>query len=84
MKSHYGHKQLMITAAHRYCLGRSSYIVSECCEWLMRIWHKIEPEVRERIICETREAIALGLADHKCDVENWNELLAWAKSYTGP
>lgn len=31
-----GHDHLMVIAATRYCLGRMSYIVSDCADWLIK------------------------------------------------
>lgn len=33
-----GHDHLMVIAATRYCLGRMSYIVGDCADWLIKIW----------------------------------------------
>ena len=46
MKPDYGMNDLMVTAAFRYCLGRQTYIVGECAEWLIRIWPKINSGAR--------------------------------------
>jgi len=34
----YGRGGLMITAAVRYCIGRRSYIVSDCVDWILANW----------------------------------------------
>ena len=36
-------------SAVRYCLGRRTYIVSDCQEWLCEIWDKL-PEKAQTII----------------------------------
>lgn len=33
--------------AFRYCLGRRTYVVSDCVKWLMRNWDKFDPHVRD-------------------------------------
>lgn len=34
----FGRKDLMAVAAFRYCLGRRTYIVDECADWLIEQW----------------------------------------------
>jgi hypothetical protein len=34
----YGRSGLMIIAATRYCIGRRSYIVSDCVDWILANW----------------------------------------------
>lgn len=38
----YGRDQLMVVAAVRYSLGRSSSIVSVCADWLLKIWPALD------------------------------------------
>lgn len=45
----WGLNGLMAVSAVRYCLGRSTYIVSDCQEWLCDIWDKL-PEKAQTII----------------------------------
>lgn len=73
----WGPHHIMVTAAHRYCLGRRTYIVSSCVYWLMAIWSKVEPHTKNMIIRETQEAIDSGAAGDTCDVDQWNKLLKW-------
>lgn len=35
----YGMDGLMITAAIRYCIGRRTYIVGECVDWILANWN---------------------------------------------
>lgn len=35
----YGMNGLMITAAVRYCIGRRTYIVGECADWILSNWN---------------------------------------------
>ncbi len=72
----YGRDQLMITAAHRYYLGRSAYIVDDCCRWLKAHWENLNEDVRKRIIEETEEAIEKGCAGMEMDVETWKQLMS--------
>ena len=47
MKPDYGFNDLMIVAAVRYCLGRRTYIVGACAEWMLRNWSKWPENVRQ-------------------------------------
>lgn len=44
--SPYGRDDLMVLAAVRYCLGRMSYIVGDCCEWLPQVWPRLTPNMK--------------------------------------
>lgn len=65
---------LMIMAAFRYCLGRQTYIASECAEWLEKIWPEITPSTQELIIKEIKEAINKGRISD-IDLHAWERLL---------
>lgn len=56
---------LMVTAAHRYCLGRESYIVSACIEWLTAVWPVLEANTQSVILRDTIGAIMDGEAGSK-------------------
>ena len=34
----WGFNQLMVIAAFRYCVGRQTYIVGACADWLIEVW----------------------------------------------
>ena len=86
-KIKYGHgrNDLMIIAAVRYCLGRSSYIVNDCCEWLIESWPQIPEKTRGTIRrdiedefkrddedrAEGRQHKALGW---DCDRQDWERV----------
>lgn len=53
----FGRGDLMAVAAVRYCLGRMSYIVGDCCEWLPQVWDTLEPNARTVILRDIDEAI---------------------------
>lgn len=76
----WGTHHIFITAAHRYCLGRRTYIVNMCVSWLKSIWDKIEPETKKRILIETQEAIDKELAGDECDVDAWKSLVKFIES----
>ena len=52
----YGRGDLMAVAAVRYCLGRSSYIVGDCCEWLPQAWPTLSESARNIIKRDVEEA----------------------------
>ena len=54
----FGRGDLMATAAVRYCLGRRSYIVGDCADWLIQQWRNIDPRARVIIDRDIREAVA--------------------------
>jgi hypothetical protein len=43
----YGRDHLMVIAAVRYCLGRSTYIVGDCADWLIPLWPSLPENVRK-------------------------------------
>jgi len=67
--------QLMVMAAHRYCLGRRSYIVSCCIEWISQHWDQFESNTKANLIRDTIEAIATDCAGSDIDLRSWKELV---------
>lgn len=57
MNSPYGRGDLMAMAAVRYCLGRSTYIVSDCADWLVAVWPTLQPGMQAVIRRDIAEAI---------------------------
>lgn len=55
--SQYGRGDLMATAAVRYCLGRMSYIVGDCVDWLIEQKDNIDPKALKIIVRDIKEAI---------------------------
>lgn len=72
--------QLIAIAAHRYCLGRRSYIVGACVEWLRDVWPDLTPQTRGVVIRDTRDALERGEAGDCMDEQEWAGFLAWAES----
>ena len=68
--------QLMVMAAHRYCLGRSSYIVSSCIEWLDRHWDQISDNTKQVVLRDTQSAVSENLAGHDFDRRAWQAFLS--------
>ena len=52
----FGRADLMAMAAFRYCLGRSTYIVGDCADWLIAQWPNIDPQQRAVILRDLEEA----------------------------
>lgn len=61
----------MVTAAHRYCLGRQSYIVGACIEWLSAWWDSFDDNTKAIIIRDTVEALQDNMAGSYLDKEAW-------------
>lgn len=73
--------QLMVMAAHRYCLGRQSYIVSSCIAWLRAHWGQLDLETRNVILRDTIEALIEERAgDKSIDAPEWLSFAQWAAS----
>jgi hypothetical protein len=54
--SPWGRDDLMAMATVRYCLGRMTYIVSDCADWLIEHWENIAENTREIIKRDIEEA----------------------------
>lgn len=70
--------QLMISAAHRYCLGRQSYIVSSGIEWLTQWWSHCERNTKRCIVRDTIHAIQDDTAGSKYDLADWLVFAEWS------
>jgi uncharacterized protein YbdZ (MbtH family) len=66
--------ELMIMAAHRYCLGRQSYIVSSCIDWLNAHWSKFSDKSQILLLRDTLLALMDRLAGSETvDAPLWKE-----------
>jgi len=76
--------QLMVMAAHRYCLGRRSYIVLSCIDWLREVWQVVGNNTRNVIVRDTVEA--LQDMDWRVDghIDVWKEFAEWAFAQMAP
>lgn len=74
-KPEWGSQNLMVMAAFRYCLGRRTYIVGVCVEWIINYWDDFDQTTKRIILEETKEAIEKGLAGDKCDSDYWKKVL---------
>lgn len=75
--------QLMVMAAHRYCLGRQTYIVGSCIEWLRLWWPKFDRNTRNVIVRDTVEALQDNCAGSECDARDWKAFAEWAWDQMG-
>lgn len=94
----WGAGQFVVIATFRYCLGRQTYIVQECADWLLLHWPVIEQPVRnliqrelERAFEQDDKARAGDAQGYKplgwdCDREQWERVRSlWANAeLTGP
>ena len=70
--------QLMIMAAHRYCLGRESFIVNSCIEWLREWWFQFEKNTKEIIIRDTIAALMdRDAGSPTIDEPEWKRFAKW-------
>lgn len=67
--------QLMVMAAHSYCLGRQSYIVGSCIDWIYAWRDEFEDNTINVILRDTIDAIDQNLAGSEYDKESWMELV---------
>lgn len=74
--------QLMAMAAHRYCLGRSSYIVGPCHEWIRRRWEEFDAGTRAVMMQDTAEWLAEGVPGRRFEYQDeWYRLFLWMQSH---
>jgi len=64
---------LMVTAAHRYCLGRASYIIGSAIEWLTDYWDSFGQQTQSTILRDTITAIAHNRAGYGMDKRDWTQ-----------
>ena len=76
--------QLMVMAAHRYCLGRRSYIVGACIEWLRTWWPSFDDGTRSVIVGDTIAALMDHEAGDYGDVRDWMVFARWAYEQLSP
>jgi hypothetical protein len=79
------HDHLMIIAATRYCLGRMTYIVGDCADWLIKTWPLLSEQTKAIIQRDIEEAFKQDdkareegsgyrpLGDH-CDRQQWDRV----------
>lgn len=75
----------MAVCAFRYCVGRQSYAVGACIDWLKANWERIRPSERAVIVRDLEEEFAREprlryLGDPRIDEPRWREFLEWARA----
>jgi hypothetical protein len=83
----WGWEELMVIAAFRYCLGRRTYIVETCADWVVKMWPVFSEKSRaiikrdlEQAFCDDDRHRAEGdtyktLGDD-CDRRAWEKVRA--------
>ena len=66
----------MIFCAFRYCLGRMTYAVSICADYLTAHWRKLHPDTQKMIHQEIQKAFERSEYGHECDYEDWQRVLS--------
>lgn len=88
----WGYDDIMVVAAFRYCLGRRTYIVQDCVNWLIDYWPQFNPGVKQIIAGDledefAKEEIRLKEGDpftfsslgDNCDKVEWEKVRALYK-----
>jgi hypothetical protein len=65
--------QLMVMAAHGYCLGRQTYIVGAAIDWLWQHREHFEDQVKSIIVRDTVIALMDGHAGADPDAKDWKD-----------
>jgi hypothetical protein len=77
--------QLMIMCAHSYCLGRQTYVVGTCVDWIIAHLDWLTTNTRQVIARDTLVAIARDCAGSRTiDVPVWRKLLETIWVTLGP
>lgn len=71
----------MVMCAFRYNLGRMTYSVHDCAEWLKEIWPVLPFEVHDMIIKEIDEAIVENRSGMPMDTAVWLDLKEFHRDY---
>lgn len=65
----------MAVYAFRYCLGRKTYCVSDCVNWLIANWYTLEKIDQTLIVKEINEAFNTNNYGMDIDKREWERLL---------
>lgn len=82
MEAMSAHDHLMVISATRYCIGRMTYVVGDCCGWLIKIWPLLSECTQNIIKRDIEEAFKRDDEDreagrdykaigHDCDRAEW-------------
>lgn len=81
------HDHLMVIAATRYCIGRMTYVVNDCADWLIKIWPMLSQKTTSIIQRDIEEAFKRDDEDREsgrlykalgndCDRQDWERVRA--------
>jgi hypothetical protein len=76
--------QLMALAAFRYCLGRRSYIVGSCLQWLRDTWEQFEQNTKSVMVRDTIEALMDDRTGMEWDTQGWLEFARFRMNQLTP
>jgi hypothetical protein len=69
---------MMVIAAFRYCLGRQSYIVGMCIDFLKQVWGQLDKNDKDIIMKEIAEELnRKPRIESKYLIDDWTTLLNW-------
>ena len=70
--------QIMIMGAHRYALGRRTYVVSSMISWLQKNWEYVNDNSRFTIFRDTaREVMQSAEGNSNILMRDWVDFLKW-------
>ena len=69
--------QIMIMGAHRYALGKRTYVVSSTIEWLKENWDIVSDNSRFTILRDTAQFILDNSGSEHSYVKPWRTFLSW-------
>jgi len=70
----------MVFYAFRYCLGRMTYSVSTCVDYILKHWSELSEKTRGQMVKEINEAIAQNMAGMDMDIEQWKKIVERSQS----
>jgi hypothetical protein len=69
--------EIMVTCALRYCLGRKSYVVGSCIEFIKQVWDQLPKSSQGVITRDILEAFVDGNVGSDYDSDAWRSLVRW-------
>jgi len=69
--------EIMVTCALRYCLGRQSYVVGSCIEFIQEVWDQLPNSQKGVITRDILEAFDEGNVGMDMDAAGWRGLVRW-------
>jgi hypothetical protein len=69
--------EIMVTCALRYCLGRQSYVVGSCIDFIKQVWDQLPKSSQGVIVRDILEAFDEGNVGMDMDASGWRDLVRW-------